>query len=465
MLNFLTKRLREGYWTRGSVWEFDWYLDEFFAEVMSYSKFPFFLGYEQPILGDEYLDCPTWESEIFPTHKNFFKEERRVATLLSNQRKILLSAASYLSAARGNRFFSETKYETIQKNLSQLMASVSCLFDKLISQEVGEIAKDRSVEEEKLTNYILHRSLKTKLSKSNTELLKIYQDFKTQIERNKFQFNKLSPHLKQRLARHAKKYGWLNTGESGSAEWGAADFFKQMTDLSRTVNKTGDTRFDIKKLPPKHRGMIKSFTEINSNDNKAADMQIEMDYLFQDYLKERLGKWYIEPVIENLTYVEIISLLENPRSITSFEQRRNRLRAVWPENGKLAFHYFSTKREFAAVYKLVKDTKRPLGTITGRTACKGEAKGLVRIIRTQKDLSSFAKGEIMIAVKTQPKYVMAMSQAAAIVTDIGGITSHAAIISREFGIPCIVGTENATKILKNGDYVMVDADKGAVVKL
>ena len=59
---------------------------------------------------------------------------------------------------------------------------------------------------------------------------------------------------------------------------------------------------------------------------------------------------------------------------------------------------------------------------------------------------------------------MAMAKAAAIVTDIGGITSHAAIISREFGIPCIVGTNNATKVLKNGDFVVVDAILGTVQK-
>ena len=55
-----------------------------------------------------------------------------------------------------------------------------------------------------------------------------------------------------------------------------------------------------------------------------------------------------------------------------------------------------------------------------------------------------------------------MRKAAAIITDEGGITSHAAIVSREYGIPCIVGTENATKVLKDGDRVEVDAIKGLV---
>ena len=58
-----------------------------------------------------------------------------------------------------------------------------------------------------------------------------------------------------------------------------------------------------------------------------------------------------------------------------------------------------------------------------------------------------------------------MTKAAAIVTDSGGITSHAAIIAREFGIPCVVGTNNATFLLKNGDKVLVDAIEGQVTKL
>lgn len=67
--------------------------------------------------------------------------------------------------------------------------------------------------------------------------------------------------------------------------------------------------------------------------------------------------------------------------------------------------------------------------------------------------------------KTTPDFVQAAYKAAALVTDIGGITSHAAIISREIGLPCIVGTKNATRIFKDGDFVEVDANKGTVLKL
>ena len=63
---------------------------------------------------------------------------------------------------------------------------------------------------------------------------------------------------------------------------------------------------------------------------------------------------------------------------------------------------------------------------------------------------------------TRPEMVVAMKKAGAIVTDEGGITSHAAVVSREFGIPCIIGTKKATKVFKDGDLVEVDANRGVV---
>jgi pyruvate,water dikinase len=63
---------------------------------------------------------------------------------------------------------------------------------------------------------------------------------------------------------------------------------------------------------------------------------------------------------------------------------------------------------------------------------------------------------------TRPEYMPAILKAAAIIADEGGITCHAAIVSRELGIPCIVGTKIATQALKDGDLVEVDADKGIV---
>lgn len=88
--------------------------------------------------------------------------------------------------------------------------------------------------------------------------------------------------------------------------------------------------------------------------------------------------------------------------------------------------------------------------------------GKVRVLHNAKSINSFKKGEVLVTEITDPDWEPIMKIASAIVTDKGGRTSHAAIVSRELGIPCIVGSENATTVLKNGQNVTVDASGGQV---
>lgn len=105
--------------------------------------------------------------------------------------------------------------------------------------------------------------------------------------------------------------------------------------------------------------------------------------------------------------------------------------------------------------------------IKGNCANPGMARGRVKVFSwrskdLQKDIREMKGGEILVAGMTRPQLIGACRKAVAIVTDEGGITCHAAIVSRELGIPCIVGTKIATQVLKDGDMVEVDADKGIV---
>ncbi|MEO6760952.1 MAG: PEP-utilizing enzyme [Candidatus Saccharimonadales bacterium] len=101
--------------------------------------------------------------------------------------------------------------------------------------------------------------------------------------------------------------------------------------------------------------------------------------------------------------------------------------------------------------------------VSGQTGCNGQATGRVQIVDPTKLDEPFAEGSILVCPVTTPLYVPLMQKAAAIVTDQGGILSHAAIVARELKIPCIVATGNATKVLKNGQTVTVDATNGIVL--
>ena len=80
-------------------------------------------------------------------------------------------------------------------------------------------------------------------------------------------------------------------------------------------------------------------------------------------------------------------------------------------------------------------------------------------------MSKMKPGDILVSKATNPNVVPAMKIAGAIITDEGGITCHAAIISRELKIPCVIGTKIATQVLKDGDKVEVDANNGIIKKL
>lgn len=100
--------------------------------------------------------------------------------------------------------------------------------------------------------------------------------------------------------------------------------------------------------------------------------------------------------------------------------------------------------------------------LTGIAASPGIAIGTVKIIPEASQLDKVKKGDILVAEMTTPDFVPAMKRAVAIVTDRGGRTAHAAIVSRELGIPCVVGTEVATKILSDSQEVTVDGSQGQV---
>jgi pyruvate,water dikinase len=122
----------------------------------------------------------------------------------------------------------------------------------------------------------------------------------------------------------------------------------------------------------------------------------------------------------------------------------------------------TTIKKEAAV-KVAPEITAPV-LLSGAPASPGIASGPVKIIPEVSQIDKVNEGDILIAEMTTPDFVPAMKRAAAIVTDRGGRTAHAAIVSRELGIPCVVGTEQATSTLKDGQIITVDGSTGKVYK-
>ncbi|RQH03390.1 phosphoenolpyruvate synthase [Natrarchaeobius oligotrophus] len=102
--------------------------------------------------------------------------------------------------------------------------------------------------------------------------------------------------------------------------------------------------------------------------------------------------------------------------------------------------------------------------VDGLGSSPGIVSGPAKIVKKLDDLAKVSEGDIIVTEMTMPDMVPAMKRASGIVTDEGGMTSHAAIVSRELGVPAIVGTTNATTVLEDGQVVTLDGEKGAVLE-
>ena len=100
--------------------------------------------------------------------------------------------------------------------------------------------------------------------------------------------------------------------------------------------------------------------------------------------------------------------------------------------------------------------------LEGLIACPGWVKGPAKIVKSATEIGKVKEGDIIVAVMTRPDYLPAIKKAAAIITDEGGITSHAAIIAREFNLPCVIATRHATKIFRDNEWLEIDTASGTI---
>jgi pyruvate,water dikinase len=102
------------------------------------------------------------------------------------------------------------------------------------------------------------------------------------------------------------------------------------------------------------------------------------------------------------------------------------------------------------------------GPVTGIAASPGQVEGIARVVMTVDEFDDVADGDILVCQMTNPAWVVLFTKIAGLVTDTGGTTSHPAVLSREFGIPAVVGTSVATKRIRTGDRIRVDGSSGSV---
>lgn len=163
---------------------------------------------------------------------------------------------------------------------------------------------------------------------------------------------------------------------------------------------------------------------------------------------------------------EIISFLrdKSPINVNILNERKKHYQWIMEEGKEKYCFGKNTSIKEHLIFKNEHNTSNTT-EIKGSSAYPGIVKGYVKCIKTINDVAKVRKGDVLVAPMTDLNYMVAMKKAAAFVTDEGGILCHAAIVAREMRKPCIIGTKLATQVLKDGDIVEVDAEKGIVRKI
>ena len=163
-----------------------------------------------------------------------------------------------------------------------------------------------------------------------------------------------------------------------------------------------------------------------------------------------------------LSYQETFDLLDKKSKVNKSEINQRIKSCLWFQEGSLFDQIPGLKATKLKEELLQTKAQKMVDDFRGMAASKGVAKGPVCIVKSVKDCYKVKKGDVIVAVMTRPDYVQAMKKAVAVVTNEGGVTCHAAIVAREIGIPCVIGTKIATEVLKDGIMVEVNANHGVV---
>jgi phosphohistidine swiveling domain-containing protein len=201
---------------------------------------------------------------------------------------------------------------------------------------------------------------------------------------------------------------------------------------------------------------------IRSKYEKFSDVS---DQLLLQYFKKYFPDY--KDISNVISPDEIVSLSKNTLTIKELDAIKKRNKRGWVLiNGELSSHNNIEKLLTKHRLKLTTDiAETNIDRLVGMSAYKGNIRGVVKLVFNKRDLYKVKKGDILVSDATTPDFLPAMNKATGFITDEGGITSHTAIVAREMKKPCIVGTKIATQVLKDGDLVEVDADKGIVKKI
>lgn len=298
----------------------------------------------------------------------------------------------------------------------------------------------------------------------------------TDIKKKKGSLARLTPPMRRMIERHIGTYGYIKRGLATGTPSTVADIVTRLKELQAQDLATLLYQSSPKKLTDDYRTMLRELdpdptlrriideARLNSfMRNRRVEGFFFADYGASFLYAEIAKRTRFNPDhIMEVSPAEMIAGLEDRPMPSATEMRRRFKNYAMIVRNAITTLVSDPKKitELTKTYTVAVDREKK--ELKGMVACRGYAKGSARVLMNAREMSRMRRGDILVAQFTTPDFVPAMEKAAAIVTDQGGVSSHAAIVSRELGVPCVIGTQDATRVIKDGDMIEVDAEHGVV---
>lgn len=299
--------------------------------------------------------------------------------------------------------------------------------------------------------------------RARAELLKLTRQTRTPASKNGA--------VKQWL----RRWYWLTYGHLGpgwtrqtlAAELRTLD--KQKGDVARRALKKEQAKwFSRLKLTKNEARILRVAQEFVFLKGYRAEITAGVYALFQQAAALAAKRSGIKQELLRFTALkELLTFLSGKKPVSVSALRARRKFSLWRPISLWSWQIFTGKqaRDYIKRNAAKEEAVAKVDVLTGQVAFTGRVVGRVLIINEPADMKKVRGPFVLVSEQTNPELVPAMKKALAFVTDHGGITSHASIVAREMKKPCVIGTRLATKVLKDGDLVEVDAEKGIVKKL
>ncbi len=425
---------------------------------------------------------PNFLTEIIQSHYNSFEKIKNFCQKLEK--------TNLKSKSNSELFTIYNKYYQIYAEcwnwglLIQLFEMGAVKFSdrifKLVKRELEQFGNSNIV-----FSKLIAPIKETYLNKEGIAILKMVQKIQEdklllKIVKKSNNLNKLSLEFQNKLKQLSNKFGWMQYYYLGPAA--QPEYYYDLLKLKLELNAKKEIEKYYLKRKELESLQNKIQRKLNLSNKKYIESLREFSFLKEMrkevhiyYFNYHMHKWYLEVArrfywsplrVKYITKDEFKKILVKKEMVINEQELNDRYLclAYLLENNKEQFYSGKKAQKYKNSFIYPKIDLR-VKKLEGNIAYPGKTKGIVKIVNSIEDLIKFNQGDILVSFSTNPSLVPAMNKASAIITNTGGITCHAAIVSRELKIPCVIGTKIATKVLKDGDLVEVDANKGIVRKI